>query len=221
MKIFKSHQAIDVISQYVKNSSPLIVEVGAFHGHDTVRMVNKWPTATIHAFEPMDELYEKLVKKTNEYPNIQAYQLAVSDTVGKSEFYVSEKPEKPGICTQAGSLRKPKERLKHSSIIFPKTAIVDTITLDAFVDTHGIAHIDLLWLDTQGHEFSILQAATRTMAKIDFIFMEVSFIESYEGQVVYPDIISWMEQHGFYTIARDFENISDWFFGNVLLQRKV
>lgn len=219
MKLFKSHEAISILAQLLPQN-PIIVEAGAFQGHDTLRMAKQWPEGTIHAFEPVPNLFEKLVVATTHQKNIHCYNLALSDHDGTAEFYVSEKPNKPGIPSQAGSLHKPKERLKHSPLQFPTTITVPTITLDSWASKYAVDHIDCLWLDMQGHELQVLTTAPQMLKTVHVIYTEVSFIESYEGMPLMPEIKLWIEAQGFYEVGRDFENQTDWFFGNIMFARK-
>lgn len=219
MIIFNSHKTIETIKQFLPDD-PIIVEAGAFDGNDTRKMALQWPKGIIHAFEPVPEIYERLLKNTSMLPNVRHYPLALSDHTGTSEFYISEKPSKPGVASQAGSIHKPKERLSKSPIIFPRMTTVQTITFDQWADENGVSVIDLLWLDTQGHELVILQAAPKMVPNIRVILSEVSFIESYEGQPLYEDVVAWMAEHGFEQVGRDFADTNQTFFGNALFVRK-
>jgi FkbM family methyltransferase len=219
MIIFNSHKTIEIIKQFLPDN-PIIIEAGAFDGHDTKKMALQWPQGTIHAFEPVSEIYERLLKNTSMLSNVHHYPVALSDHTGTAQFYVSEKPNKPGIASQAGSLHKPKERLSRSPIIFPRMTTVQTITLDQWADENGVSVIDLLWLDTQGHELAILQAAPKMIHNIKVVLAEVSFIESYEGQPLYEDVVAWMVAHGFDEVGRDFADTTQSFFGNALFMRE-
>jgi FkbM family methyltransferase len=219
MIIFNSHKTLEVIKPFLSDH-PIIVEAGAFDGHDTRKMVAQWPQGTVHTFEPVPEIYERLLKNTNMLSNVHQHPLALSDHTGTSEFYISEKPTKPGVASQAGSIHKPKERLSHSPIIFPRTTTVQTITLDQWADENGVKAIDLLWLDTQGHELAILQAAPKMIHHIKVVLAEVSFIESYEGQPLYENVVAWMAEHGFEQVGRDFADTTQSFFGNALFVKK-
>jgi FkbM family methyltransferase len=219
MIIFNSHKTIDVLKQFLPDN-PIIVEAGAFDGNDTKKMALQWPKGTIHAFEPVPEIYERLLKNTNEFSNVMRYPVALSDHNGIAQFYISERPSRPGIASQAGSLYKPKERLTKSPLIFPRTTTVTTIMLDQWAYENNINSIDLLWLDTQGHELAIVQAAPHMINNIKVVLAEVSFIESYEGQPRYEEVVAWMIEHGFEYVGRDFEDTTKSFFGNVLFVKK-
>jgi len=219
MLIFNSHKTIEILQQFLP-PNPVIVEAGAFDGHDTQKMAKQWPSSTIHAFEPLPEIYERLVKNTQHLNNVHCHPFALSNHTGSALFYVSEKPTRPGTASQAGSLHAPKERLQHSPMIFPRTTTVQTITLEKWANENAIQLIDLLWLDTQGHELAILQSASNILKNIKVVLAEVSFIESYEDQPQYQDVVTWMASHGFEHVGRDFENVSKSFFGNALFVKK-
>jgi FkbM family methyltransferase len=215
MIIFSPHKTVETLKPFLPDN-PIIVEAGAFDGNDTNKMALQWPKGTIHAFEPVTEIYERLLKNTTAFSNICYHPLALSDHNGAAHFYISERPTRPGVASQAGSLHRPKERLSKSPLIFPRTTTVPTITLDQWADENGISAIDLLWLDTQGHELAILQAAPKMIKNIKVVLAEVSFIESYEGQPRYEDVITWMTDHDFEYVGRDFADTTKCFFGNVL-----
>lgn len=220
MHIFKPHQAIDIISHYLP-ANPLIIEAGAFNGSDTIAMAKKWPKATIHAFEPVPQIYEKLVANTKEYPNIHTHNYALSNQSGSATFYVSEKPTKPCIASQAGSLLAPKERLKYSPMQFPYTIEVPTITLDQWAEKNNIKKIDFIWLDTQGAELAILKAAPTMIKNLTAIYLEIGFYENYANQPSYQKIKSWLSMHNLEEVGRDFETMKKHFFGNCLFAGSV
>jgi FkbM family methyltransferase len=219
MLIFKSHRTIEILQQFLP-TNPIIVEAGAYDGNDTKKMIKQWPQCTIHAFEPLPEIYERLEKNTAHLPQVHRYPIALSDHDGNALFYVSEQPSNPGTASQAGSLHAPKDRLNHSSLIFPRTTQVATTTLDTWANKNAIQSIDLLWLDTQGHELAILQAAPKMLQNITVILAEVAFIESYQGAPRYEEVVAWITTHGFEHIGRDFADMTKSFFGNALFVKQ-
>lgn len=217
--IFKTHESIKYSAPYLPDT-PIIVEAGAFNGSDTIRLAEKWPNGHIHAFEPVPELFKEMQKRVANHKNISCYEYALSDHDGTAQLYLSEKPSKPGKVSQGNSLLPPKERLHHSSLTFDRTITVPTLSLDSWAHKFKIPHVDLLWLDMQGHELAVLQASHQIIKTVQVIFTEVSFIESYENQPQVNDMIAWMNAHGFEEKGRDFSNTTDWFFGNMLFVKK-
>ena len=220
MIIFKSSQTLSTLAQFLP-SNPIIVEAGAFGGSDTLAISRQWPTATIHAFEPVPEIYDHLCANTQHNTHIHRYPYALSNHNGTATLYISEKPTKPGIASQAGSLHKPKERLNLSPMIFPRTTTVQTVTLPTWAAQNNVHQIDLLWLDTQGHELTILKATEAFLPHVKVILTEVAFIESYENIPLYQDMVTWLDNQGFAHIGRDFQDTSQSFFGNALFVRNI
>lgn len=219
MLILKKNEILSLIKTYLPDN-PTIVEAGAFDGRDTRLLSQTWPHGTIHAFEPVPDIFALLEKNTAQLPNVQRHNIALSGTTGTATFYVSQKPAKPEQPFQAGSLLKPKERLKISDVEYKKTLDVPTITLDAWAAKMGINHIDFLWLDMQGMELNVLKSAPHIVSRAHVIYTEVEFIEAYEGQYLYKDVNDWLTEHGFKEVARDFADQTSWFFGNALFVRK-
>jgi FkbM family methyltransferase len=213
--LLKKDKLLQFVKQYIPQD-PIIVEAGAFNGNDTLKLHQQWPHASIHAFEPVPEIFALLEENTKTVSCISRYNCALSNAIGFTEFHVSENPKKPGAPFPAGSIHAPKERLQWSDARYTKIISVPTITLDAWADNHGVDRIDFLWLDLQGHALPVLQAAERILSRTIFIYTEVEFIEAYAHQALYPEIRSWLEAHNFTMIAQDFTDQTSWFFGNVL-----
>jgi len=218
MIVFKPHEVLSLADQYLPEN-PVIVEAGAFDGRDTRRMAHHWPNGMVHTFEPVPELFIRLERHLAGLHNVRCYQLAVSNSNGQSLFHVAEKPQSPGVACQAGSLRPPKERLHHSRIHFPRTTMVKTVTLDSWAEWHDVPRIDMLWLDVQGHELSVIKAAPRLLKTVSVIHTEVAFSERYEGQEQYDEVKSWLVGYGFKEYGVDFSDTPKRSFGNALFVR--
>jgi len=219
MKIYNKHQALQLVKNYLPKN-PVILEAGAYQGQDSLYMASLWPDATLHLFEPVPQLFIQLKTNTQNIAHAHYWPLALSTQIGTTALYVAEKKERPGIPTQAGSLLIPKERIHHSPIIYPRTIIVSTTTLDLWAIQNNIDKIDFLWLDVQGHELDILKHGLNMLKKTYALFVELHFIEAYEQQPLAQEVIKWLNNHGFVMIARDYTEPSDWFFGNGLFVRR-
>ncbi len=219
MIIINSKTLLSFIKPYLPKN-PIILEAGAFNGKDTQRLSSFWPEGIIHAFEPVPEIFTQLCAATASYSNIYRYPIALSNTTGNKTFYSACNPKKPTTICQAGSLLKPKDRLIHSPIIYPKTLQVPTITLDDWAKEQAITHIDFMWLDIQGHELAVLQASPHLLSTIKILSLEVNFIQAYEQQPQEDEINSWLISQGFEPIAQDFTDSTHWFFGNRVYRSK-
>ncbi len=203
------------ISSYIPQN-PVILEAGAFNGRDTLRLRNFWPQAKIHAFEPVPEIFKELSHNTSCYTQITCYPFALSNSDGTQLFYCAQNPKKPSATCQAGTLNKPKDRLLHSPIIYPKTIKVPTYTINSWAMHYTISQIDFMWLDLQGHELSVLETSENILNTVSVIFLEVNFIEAYENQPTLSMLTDWLKVRNFIPVARDFHDNHHSFFGNII-----
>jgi FkbM family methyltransferase len=180
-------------------ANPTIVEAGAHIGVDTVQMSKRWPQGTIHAFEPIPDLFRQLQSNTAKRNNVCCYPLALGKQTGAATMFVSS-----GRSDASSSLFPPKAHLAHHpDILFDTKIQVPTITLDQWAAEQGIKKIDFLWLDLQGYELAVLQAATAVLATVQAIYTEVNLEETYAGVALYPELRQWLAAHGFNVIRED------------------
>lgn len=171
----------------------VIVEAGAHRGFDTVQFARLWPEGTIHAFEPVPDVYEHLKRNTAPYRNVRTYPLALGDRESAMPMWLSD-PEHD----YSSSLLKPKEHLdEFPEIGFVETTSVQVTSLASWADREGIAHIDGMWLDMQGYELAALKAAGPILETTRAIVMEVSATELYAGAPLWPEVRAWLESQGF------------------------
>jgi FkbM family methyltransferase len=192
----------ECIGQYLPNN-PIIIEAGAHKGRDTIEMAQRWPLGHIHTFEPIPELFEQLVEKTKQYPNITCYNYALSDHSGSAPLYRGQKR-----LSAASSLLHP---LHYSEQFDP--ILVNLITLDEWAIKHHITHVDCMWLDLQGAELAALTGATTILKTVRAIHSEANLVERYKGSPLYPELKSWLEHREFTLIAESFYKET---WGNIL-----
>ena len=172
---------------------PVIVDAGAHVGGDTQEMSRLWPRAAIHAFEPVPDLFRQLTANTAGLGNVRRYALALGTETGTAEMFVSG-----GGSDASSSLLPPKEHLQiNPHVSFGGSITVPTTTLDDWAREKGIPRIDFLWLDMQGAELAVLQAAPRTLAGVRAIHLEVSLVEFYAANPLYAQVRAWLEGQGF------------------------
>ena len=124
-----------------------VIDVGANVGYFSLLAADLVGSGgTVYAFEPEPENHTLLSTniEINSYTNIQAKQEAVSNTCGSTPFFLSELDNGSHSIYEAGA-RGVAARLS-----------VNTTTLDAFVEGEGWPNIDLLKIDVEGAELTVL-----------------------------------------------------------------
>lgn len=176
------------------NDSPLILDIGANDGYDSIRFIEGFPAATIFAFEPDPRAYKKLVRNISHRVE-GVFEIAISAQNGISDFYQSTgTPPNPAFAEvmpegwdQSGSLRKPSDlnTERNPWLQFKEELLtVTTMKLDSWMEQQNLSGevIDFIWLDVQGAEGDVLDGAEEALKKTRFIHLEYSDGEEYEGQ---------------------------------------
>lgn len=189
-------------------NNPVIVEAGAHKGRDTIEFAKTWPNATIHAFEPVPELYEKLKQQIAHLPNVFCYNYALSNSSGNATFYSSDT-----MHSSISSLLQPEQIKQEKPTAQWQPIQVQTISLDEWAKLYSIKQVDLLWLDVQGAELAVLQGADTLLNQISAIHCEVAIKQRYVNQALYPEIALFLASKGFKIQAEALYR-QDW--GNVL-----
>jgi FkbM family methyltransferase len=192
--------------------NPIIVEAGAHKGKDTLDISKTWPKGFVHAFEPVPDIYKKLLKATKKRQNVTCYPIALSDKSGKSAIFISG-----GMSDASSSLLKPEEHM----IIFPDVSFdtlidVDTLTLDEWAQKYSIKKVDFLWLDLQGMELNVLKSGTGLLKNVRALYTEVSLVETYKNAPLYTELKQWLENSGFKVQREEITGL----MGNVLFIRQ-
>lgn len=175
-----------------------ILEAGAHIGRDTIKFAKIWPNGKIYSFEPVPELFERLKENTQNYSNVNTFNLALSNNIGKVQCYISS-----GRSTALSSLKEPiKDVGLNSQTDFSKSE-VDSMPLDKWAQNENIKNLDLIWLDAQGCELEILKSGEKILEKSKILYIEGSLMQRYVGENLINDTINWLEDRNFKAILRD------------------
>ena len=141
-------------------------DVGAYHGHFTVLALSINPALEIHAFEPVQEYREELMRRVGKRASLTLHSEAVASGAGRSRFVIEE--QLSGLAKGRAQLGRPglrpwlgrqKERFLESPKLI--TLQVETTTLDTAISTPVL----LVKVDVQGSEAEVLLGATRVLTE--------------------------------------------------------
>jgi len=170
-------------------NNPIILEVGANNGSDTCEFINEFKDLEIYCFEPDDRAYDIFVSHIK-YDKCKIFKIALSDVDGETDFYISTSNQRnPGTPREvgnnwdkSGSIKKPTGHLTaHPWCKFDETKKIKTLTLDTWMLTQNIDHIDFIWADVQGAEGNLIKGGIQTLNnKTKYFYTEFSNVEMYE-----------------------------------------
>ena len=143
---------------------PIIVDIGANIGFFSLFAASKWG-GEVFAYEPVQANYQEMVGNVKANPNlvINCRSMAVSGISGPIEMFYDH----TATLTTKAKACPPEHKTT-------RTERVMAVTLLEILETEGLQTVDLLKMDCEGSEFSILyQSRPETLRRISQIAMEV------------------------------------------------
>ena len=161
----ESHLIRRVLPRLIRREEPVVFDVGANVGSYAAAVLDRFPRARVHAFEPHPATFITLERRDS---RIVAHRLALGETRGTVTLY--DRNDCAG-SQQASIYGEVISELYHQDPL-PVEVPIDTI--DNVVAQQQIEFVDFLKIDTEGHELAVLKGASQTLAcgKIGCIHFE-------------------------------------------------
>jgi FkbM family methyltransferase len=153
-------------------------DVGANVGQTTRQVLRRFPSARVYAFEPHPTSFRALAAITDK--RLSAHQIALGERSGKTKLYqygesgdgslINSLVSDARFPTQFG--HRPKQELE-----------VACSTVDDFCLEHGIDSIDVLKLDTEGADLSVMKGAVRKLSsgRVGYVYAEFNDLQPRQG----------------------------------------
>ncbi len=175
-----------------KEPGPIVVlDVGAHEGAYAGELGALAPAAEIYAFEPHPKTYERLRERA-EQQRFAAYNVACGRSPGRLTLY--DYLDNPDGSQHASVHRDVIERIHHGAAT---SWDVEVIALDDFIEQHGLKQINLLKIDTEGHEYEVLLGSRRAIERGMIDAVHIEFNEM--------NVISRVFCRDFYELLRDYD----------------
>lgn len=154
-----------------KDEVLLVVDVGAYCGHYTSLALKAYPNSKVIAYEPATysaALFRKAVMSSlNTSKRVTFHNAAVSSKKGFCTFNLTSYGPANSIETQSKEHQRQNPSVREVS-----TELVDMVTLDQTVPAGSI--VDVLKIDVEGHELSVIRGAREVLKRTRFLIIEVS-----------------------------------------------
>jgi FkbM family methyltransferase len=154
------------IRRAAQSSGPVcVLDVGANAGDWSALFLDAWVAAglgpsrlALHVFEPIEVMRQRLTAALAARPTpvvLRIVAAAVADRSGTAVFHAREGGSS-SLSTSASEAGFGPERLG-------EVITVPLVTLDDYCAEHGIERVDLLKIDTEGHDLGVLRGAERML----------------------------------------------------------
>lgn len=172
-------------------------DIGAHTGETALTVLRNFEGATVYSFEAHPATFAELQKVVTD-SRVKLFPLAVSDRIGNATFFDY------GHLATCNSLVGENQFAVRSGNP-ARTLSVPCITLDQFCKQENVPHIDVLKIDTEGHDLSVLQGAAQTLKcrGVSFVHIEFNSMTPRQGSTggALMPIGAMLEDAGFEFVA--------------------
>jgi FkbM family methyltransferase len=179
----------------IKGPRPVFFDVGANEGQYSKELLEQFPTALVHAFEPHPGNYSRLRALGLPESRFKSHNIAVGDSSGQLTLY-----------DHAGNVGSSHASLYEATITeFHEHAAaaisVPVETLDDVAKKEGVEYIDFLKIDTEGHELAVLSGAARLLRekRIGHIQFEFNALHVF-SRVFFRDFRNMLSNYDLYRL---------------------
>lgn len=173
-------------AQALHFQAPTVIDVGANVGYFSLFMFHLYPKAKVYSFEPMPFNYKVLKDYHDSYSAFhwETFPQAISNNNQPITLHASSLDS---YTTMASIFEQPTSN---------KTIQIECSTIPQLLDSHNLKAIDILKLDCEGAEYSILYSLPEEILKNTKVLM----IETHKGTQPAENTMamkSYLEKHGF------------------------
>tara|TARA_B100001093_G_C26757281_1_gene984018 strand:- start:591 stop:1298 length:708 start_codon:yes stop_codon:yes gene_type:complete len=207
-KIIKCIQNLRYIDLYFSGVSPLfeleshlkkikklstVIDIGSNKGQFLLISKKLFPKIKIFSFEPLIEEL-KIQKKILGTKNINYFNLALGNKKQKFKINVLNRKD-------SSSILKPISN-PNLNLVIETSNEIKMDKLDNILNKCNISQPSLIKIDVQGYELETLKGSNKILKKTNYIIVEVSYIKTYEKQVMAKDLIRFLQKKGFSIIYK-------------------
>lgn len=211
-KVFGVDPYFDIQEKIKGIKLDVFFDVGANIGQAAKKMRKRFPTASIHCFEPIKDTFEKLKANTKDLDLLQ-YNCALGSKNEQIEIVVDSMNRN----SDRNSLNNKNVNPNSST---GKNEKIEVKTLDGFCAEHSIKKIDYLKVDTEGFDLEVLKGSVKMLEakSISFVETEVSMNPTNTFHITLEVIKEFMESKGYYLFGI-YEQVQEWETGLPILRR--
>jgi FkbM family methyltransferase len=180
-----------------------IIDVGANRGQFTLACRLALPAVPVIAFEPIPGEAATFRRVHGDDGAVELVESALGETRGTATLHLSQSADSSSLLPIG---RKQTE-------LFGNTAEVGTIAvpvqpLDDLSARWPGRTRQLLKLDVQGYELSVLRGAVGTLQSCHYVYAECSEVLLYDGQALRAEVEAFLRSHGFTVQGRHNEQMA-------------
>ena len=196
------------IKKHLKNKINVYVDVGAHNGEMIKIITKEFIVNKVLAFEPNPDCFLRL-KKLKKNNKLSIFKLALSDKRGFDYLkigHISSMSTLNNINNQSNYTKLKKIIMSifyFDNKIYKKRIKIKKDLLSSILSKSKIIGIDLLKIDTEGHEFNVLKGAKNFLKNINLLLFEFHYDNSIIKKYDYEEVNNFLKKNNFILIAKN------------------
>lgn len=185
------------LEKFMLTKPKTIFDIGGFNGEYSLKIINLDPSVELHVFEANKDTFRGiLIPALKGFKKVHLVCKGVSDKEGTATLFTSKKSGATDSLHYRGNMLYEQDG----------SMDVEITTIDAYSQENGIEYIDLLKIDTEGNDLSVLRGAEKMLrgGRIGTIVFEFSILYTY-SHVYFPDFTDYLSQFG-YSVSKIMPN---------------
>ena len=190
------------------NENSVIFDVGAHHGETIKNFIKNFVFSEIHSFEASYKNFDILKSNYNDKNECKIILNNFGLSNQKKEFKIHQFSE-----SSSSTLSKINEKSKYfkrkinvlglsKDKNYYENLKVQLDLLDNYFIEKKINKIDLLKIDTEGHEYYVLKGSIKSLPKIKYIYFEHHYDDMLKKEYTFSKIHDFLKQNGFKKIFK-------------------
>lgn len=173
-------------------ATPLCLDVGANVGQTVQAILQAFPNASIHAFEPFAEPLRLLRQRVERLPRVRVVPAALGSMDGVAMVQAQARSE-------LNTLRHAHAETGASAEAAAGQERIDIQTLDGYCRRAGIGAVDILKIDTEGYDVEVLRGGLEGLqqAAFRYIYVEVTFLDANANNTPFEQVFALLQRHGY------------------------
>ena len=181
------------------------IDVGAHRGETTFEHARKSRDLLVYAFEPDVSVASHRYSILN---NFILLPMAVTEVDGFREFHINSNDRTSSLLPLADAGLQAWRGVDGLRTV--RKAIVPTVRLDTFMEALGIAKVEYLKIDAQGHDLEVVRSLGERINDVAQIRLEACAIENslYDGaHNKIDEVVRFMRSKGFGLVENHSESM--------------
>ena len=203
--IDKIYHQRKIFAQLKKLNISSVIDVGAHKGEFLSYLLTIKRVKEIHAFEPQKKIFDILNLSFGKNKKIFLNNKALSNKNATRKMYVNSLSSTSTFSkiNKSSSWFKFKNFILNKKNSFQKIKKIKTIKLDDYFKIRNMKKVDLLKIDTEGHELNVLNGALKVFDKnkIKYLLIEVHYSDMYKNYKS-TEIHSFLKNKNFKLLKR-------------------